>query len=203
MFLLLEGILIGFAIAAPVGPIGILCVRRTLFEGKMAGFVSGLGAASADTFYGFIAGFGVTWVVNFFIAQSLWFHLIGGSFLVFLGLHSLFSPPAENREIVTCHHTLIGYYFSTLMLTLTNPMTIVAFVAIFAALGLGDISNHPVSITELILGVFIGSCLWWLGLSIVVNLFRDKLSSQHLIWINRLAGGLITLFGMAIWVLPS
>ena len=96
--LLARGLIIGFSIAAPVGPIGVLCIRRTLDEGWAAGLVSGLGAASADTIYGFIAGFGLTFVSGFLVSQQVWLRLIGGLFLCYLGIRTLLSKPSR-REV--------------------------------------------------------------------------------------------------------
>jgi len=130
----LSGLAIGFSIAAPVGPIGVLCVRRTLVEGRTSGFVSGLGAASADAIYGSIAAFGLTLISNFLITQQVWLRLIGGLFLCCLGLKTLLAKPAEQAATAK-GNGLIGAYVSTFFLTLTNPMTIISFAAIFAGLG--------------------------------------------------------------------
>lgn len=192
---LLRGLAIGFSIAAPVGPIGVLCIRRTFAEGRASGFVSGLGAASADAIYGCIAGFGLTFVSNFLVSQQVWLRLIGGVFLCYLGLKTLLSKPAEQAASAK-GNGLVGAYASTFFLTLTNPMTIISFAAIFAGLGLASTSANYMSATVLVLGVFIGSALWWLILSGSIGVFREKFNLRGLQWINRISGAIITGFGL-------
>jgi threonine/homoserine/homoserine lactone efflux protein len=193
--LFLRGLVIGFSIAAPVGPIGVLCIRRTLADGQMAGLVSGLGAATADALYGCVAAFGLTFISSFLIGQKLWLSLVGGLFLCYLGIRTLLSKPAEEAAKAE-GAGLLGSYLSTFLLTLTNPMTILSFVAIFAALGFGTASESYSSALILVLGVFCGSALWWLILSGGVGLFRKRFDSKGLLWVNRISGAVITLFGI-------
>jgi threonine/homoserine/homoserine lactone efflux protein len=193
--LFLRGLVIGFSIAAPVGPIGVLCIRRTIAEGQLYGLVSGLGAATADALYGCVAAFGLTFVSGFLIGHKLWLSLIGGLFLLYLGIKTLLSKPAEEAAKAE-GNGLLGAYASTLVLTLTNPMTILSFVAIFAALGLGSTTGSYASAMVLVLGVFCGSALWWFLLSGGVGLFRNKFNAQGLLWVNRISGAIITLFGI-------
>jgi len=171
--LLLKGLVIGFSIAVPVGPIGVLCIRRTLAEGRASGLVSGLGAATADAIYGCIAGFGLAFISNFLVSQQVWLRLIGGVFLWYLGLKTLLVKPAEQASLAK-GNGLVSAYATTFFLTLTNPMTIISFAAIFAGLGLASTSGNYVSAGVLVLGVFIGSALWWLILSGGVGVFREK-----------------------------
>jgi threonine/homoserine/homoserine lactone efflux protein len=192
---LLRGFAIGFSIAAPVGPIGVLCIRRTLAEGRASGLVSGLGAASADAIYGCIAGFGLTFISNFLVTQQEWLHLIGGVFLCYLGSKTFLAKPAE-QAVSAEGNGLAGAYASTFFLTLTNPMTIISFAAIFAGLGLASTSGNYVSAVVLVLGVFIGSALWWLILSGGVGVFREKFNPRGLQWVNRISGAIIAGFGL-------
>ena len=197
--LLLRGLIIGFSIAAPVGPIGILCIRRTLAEGRASGFLSGLGAATADALYGCVAGFGLTVISGFLVDQRFYIQLIGGLFLLALGIKTLRSAPAE-RAAAASGTGLAASYASTLLLTLTNPMTILSFAAIFAALGVADTGGDLSAAALLVLGVFIGSAAWWLILSGGVGLMREKLSSGVLRWTNRLSGVILVAFGIiAVW----
>jgi len=189
----LRGLAIGFSIAAPVGPIGVLCIRRTLADGRAAGLASGLGAATADGVYGCVAGFGLTFISNTLIGQQLWFRLIGGAFLCYLGLKTLLARPAEEAAPASSNSP-IAAYASTFFLTLTNPMTILSFAAIFA--GLGGASGNYVSAAVLVLGVFIGSALWWLTLSAGVSTFRTKFTPHGLRWVNRVSGLVIAAFGL-------
>lgn len=192
---LLKGIVIGFSIAAPVGPIGVLCIRRTLADGRAAGIVSGLGAATADAIYGCIAGFGLTAITSLLINQQFWFRLVGGAFLVYLGVRTFLSQPAEKARSAG-GKGLLGAYASTFVLTLTNPMTILSFAAIFAGLGVGNAAATYISASILVLGVFIGSTLWWLLLCFGVGIFRNKFDTLRLRWVNRLSGAIIVAFGL-------
>ncbi|MBF0229578.1 MAG: LysE family transporter [Desulfamplus sp.] len=193
---LLRGIIIGFSIAAPVGPIGVLCIRRTLADGRAYGLISGLGAASADAIYGAVAGFGLTFISNFLVSQQMWLRLIGGIFLCYLGVKTLWAKPSEHSALVKNNKGLVGAYASTFFLTLTNPMTIISFAAIFAGLGLANREANYISATILISGVFIGSTAWWLILSIGVGLFRERFNRYGLHWVNRISGFIITTFGL-------
>jgi threonine/homoserine/homoserine lactone efflux protein len=192
---LLSGLIIGLSIAAPVGPIGVLCIRRTLAEGWIYGLISGLGAATADAFYGSIAGFGLTFISNILVSHQVWLRLIGGLFLCVLGIKTLLSKPVE-KAASTKGNGLVVAYSSILLLTLTNPMTIISFVAIFTGLGLIGTSKNYLSAGILVFGVFIGSALWWLILCSGVGLFREKFNNRGLLWVNRISGVIITCFGL-------
>jgi threonine/homoserine/homoserine lactone efflux protein len=197
--LFLRGLIIGFSIAAPVGPIGILCIRRTLSEGRASGFLSGLGAATADALYGCVAGFGLTMISTFLVDQRFWIQLVGGVFLLALGVKTLRSVPAE-RAAAASGVGLTASYLSTLFLTLTNPMTILSFAGIFAALGVADTAGDFAAAASLVLGVFFGSAAWWLLLSGGVGVLREKLSAGLLSWTNRLSGVILLVFGaVAVW----
>lgn len=194
----LRGLLIGFAIAAPVGPIGVLCIRRTLAEGRAYGFVSGLGAATADAAYGFVAGFGLTFISAFLVSQSLWLRLIGGLFLLYLGVRTFLTRPAGSTpEKERNRLGLVGAYTSTLALTLTNPTTILSFAVVFAGLGLASGSSDYLAATIMVVGVFLGSAAWWLILSGGVSLLRGKFNPTAIWWVNRISGILIVCFGAA------
>jgi threonine/homoserine/homoserine lactone efflux protein len=193
--LFVKGLIIGFSIAAPVGPIGVLCIRRTLADGRLSGFVSGMGAATADALYGCVAGFGITFVSSFLIGQQFWFRLIGALFLGYLGVKAFVSKPAEAPSQAEAKG-LTGAYASTLFLTLTNPVTILAFAAIFAGLGLGNSAGGYTAGMFLVLGVFLGSAAWWLFLSVGVGLFRAWFDGPRRRWVNRLSGVIIAGFGV-------
>lgn len=192
---LLKGILLGLSIAAPVGPIGILCIRRTITLGRLHGFLSGLGAASADAFYGFIAGFGLTLITGFLLDQKVLLQAVGGLFLCYLGVRTFRSKPAADAAKAS-GNTLFRSYASTLMLTITNPMTIMSFLGAFAGLGMGDSQTGIASAVALVIGVFVGSALWWLALSTVIGLLRDRIHVTAFRWINRISGVILTVFGL-------
>jgi threonine/homoserine/homoserine lactone efflux protein len=196
--LVLKGLVLGFSIAAPVGPIGVLCIRRTLAEGRAHGFVSGLGAATADACYGAVAAFGLTLISNFLTAQTAPLRLIGGAFLIYLGLRTFFAPPAKAAPAESAAPTrLLGAYLSTAALTATNPATILSFAVIFAGL-IGPGARDPASAASLVAGVFAGSALWWLTLSLGVGLLRARFDARWMGWVNRISGGLITAFGLLV-----
>jgi len=191
-----KGLVIGISIAAPVGPIGILCVQRTLAAGQLHGLVSGLGAATADAFYGMIAGFGLTFISSFMVEQQMWFRLIGGAFLLYLGIKAFLSTPSTGPGAATKTPGRARAYGSTLFLTLTNPMTILSFAAIFAGFGLVRTGADYLSASLLVLGVFLGSALWWLILSGIAGMLRRKMGHGLLRWVNIIAGLVITSFGL-------
>ncbi len=194
---LLRGLAIGFSIAAPVGPIGVLCIRRTLAGGRASGLVSGLGAASADAMYGMVAAFGLTFISSFLIDQKIALRLIGGAFLLYLGVRTLRAEPAEQTQaIVKEDSTLIAAYASTFILTVTNPMTIISFAAIFAGLGIASANGNYLTAATLVVGVFLGSALWWLILSGGVAVLRSRVNAFTLRWVNRVSGVVISAFGI-------
>jgi threonine/homoserine/homoserine lactone efflux protein len=196
---LIKGLIIGLSIAVPVGPIGLLCIRRTLTQGRMVGFLSGLGAATADGLYGAIAGFGLTFLVNFIIGKQIWLRLIGGGLLCILGAKTFLSKPAE-QGASTEGSSLWNAYLSTFFLTLTNPMTILFFTAVFAGLGVGSTGDHYLLAGFLVLGVFIGSASWWLVLSNFTGILRGLLNVKSLQWLNRISGLIIMGFGLFVFL---
>ncbi len=243
----LRGLLLGLAIAAPVGPIGILCIRRTLAYGRMIGFVTGLGAATADMAYAAISAFGLTAIAVIFTRWSLAIHLIGAILLIYLGLSTFFMQatdpsntdnarliavyedgttpnPADaqdssgqmslSRQSMRSNHQSDpgasalpklgrwGAYGSTVALTLTNPATILSFTVIFAGLGLldGNRQNNGAA-AAIVLGVFCGSAIWWFLLSGGIALFRARLTSHVIHWINRASGAIF--IGFAVLSLVS
>ena len=197
--LYLKGFIMGFSIAAPVGPVGLLCIRRTLANGRLSGFVSGLGAATADGIYGLIAGFGLTFVAAALVEQQFWLRLIGGAFLIYLGARTFLAHPAAEPAALKASGLWMDY-FSTLAVTLTNPLTILAFAAVFAGLGFTSGQRYDQSVVGLVLGVFSGSAAWWLLLSLGVSLLRSRVTLRGLQWVNWSAGVLIVGFGLvALW----
>jgi len=193
---LVRGVIIGFSIAAPVGPIGVLCIRRTLTDGRAAGLVSGMGAASADAVYGCVAGFGLTFISTFLVAQQTWLRLIGGGFLLLLGIKTILAR-SNTEEIAASGRGMAGAYATTFVLTLTNPVTILAFVAIFAGLGLANAAGEYLAAAVLVAGVFAGSAMWWLLLSAGVSLLRERFSPSLMRWVNRISGLVLIGFGVA------
>ena len=191
---LIKGVILGFSIAAPVGPIGVLCIRRTLSAGMLNGFLSGLGAATADAIYGGIAAFGVTVISAFLLDHQSYLRSLGGLFLLYLGWKTFRSIPAE-AAARTGEKSLFAAYTSAFFLTVTNPMTIMSFAAVFAGLGVGT-GEKEILGGLVVFGVFIGSMLWWLLLSGTVNILRSKFDHKRLGWVNRISGCIIAGFGV-------
>ena len=190
----IKGLILGFSIAAPVGPIGILCIKRTLAYGRLSGFISGLGATTADCFYGVVAAFGLTTISNIFLNQQFWFRLIGGLFLLYLGIKTFLSKPSEKQISDEKKHNLIHHYISVVFLTITNPTTILSFAAMFAGLGLGNMNNNFLTALSMVVGVATGSMAWWLILSEGVSLLRKKINTTRLTRINQFSGVIIISF---------
>lgn len=194
---LLRGLLLGFSIAAPVGPVGLLVIRRTLAQGRLHGLLSGLGAASADAAYGLIAALGLTALTSALVAIRTPMRIGGGLFLIYLGVTIARSMPAEEAAETKGGEGLGAAYLSTLLLTLTNPATILSFIGVIA--GLGPLEGGLLAPLLLVLGVFCGSALWWLILSGGVSLFRGWMDAGRMVWVNRLSGVMIG--GLGLWVL--
>jgi threonine/homoserine/homoserine lactone efflux protein len=193
--LFLKGLLFGLSIAAPVGPIGILCIRRSLRDGMLAGLFTGLGAAAADATYGCMAAFGLTSVSAFLVGHRRPVALVGGAFLCFLGIRTFLSrPPADNAP-GKGQTRLLSALGSTFLLTLANPATILSFAAVFAAFGLG-VSSGYTSASLLVLGVFTGSAAWWLFLSGTMSRLRSHATAARMAAVNRLSGLVLLAFGL-------
>lgn len=201
--LLAQGLFIGLAIAAPVGPIGILCIRRTLVDGPRSGLISGLGAASADAVYGCLAAFGATLLTAWLIEHQFWIRLAGSFFLAYIGWRILTARPAALPATAPAvlagagtHGSLSGAYGTTFALTLTNPLTILSFTAVFASAGV-IATGSTAGALLLVLGVFLGSALWWATLSGSVAVLRSRINAPTLRRINRTAG--LIILGFSAW----
>ncbi len=195
-----KGLIIGFLIAAPVGPIGILCARRTLTDGRRAGLASGLGAATADAIYGFIAAFGLTVISELIIEHQSWLRIVGGVLLCILGVRTFRADP-NYVPAKKSGRVYAGMYTSTFFLTLTNPLTIFSLAAVFAGFGIAGTKGSLLHAAVLILGVFLGSGIWWLMLIGAVSLFRRRFATPMLGWVNRIAG--IVIAGSGVLALLS
>jgi threonine/homoserine/homoserine lactone efflux protein len=194
----LKGIAVGAIIAVPVGPVGILCLRKTIFDGQLAGLTAGLGAASADTFFGIVAAFGLTFISQWLLGYEALLRAAGGCYLLYAGLRAFLSP----TPVVASRHrgteTLFNGFASTFALTITNPITIVAFLGIFAALGLSDARATWLFAGMMVTGVWTGSLLWWLTLSLGIGMFRRAIGPHQLEWISRGSGAILFASGGAL-----
>jgi threonine/homoserine/homoserine lactone efflux protein len=191
---LLHGALLGFAIAAPVGPIGLLCVRRTLQHGARIGFATGLGAAVADTFYGAIAAFSVTALIDVLNGYATEFRLVGGIFLLIIAVRAVRAKPAAPARARDVRN-LLGAFGTGVVLTLTNPMTIFSFAALLAGFGLGGEITGRIDTATLVAGVFLGSAAWWLLLSGGISLIRRHISDRLFVRLNQSAALALAGFG--------
>jgi threonine/homoserine/homoserine lactone efflux protein len=192
----IRGIIIGFLISIPVGPVGILCIRRALYNGFLSGFVSGLGASIADGLYSTLAVFSLTFVSAAIIRYHFWFRLIGGLFLVYIGYTIFFASPNIDGAMKKRRRSLITDYISAFFLTLANPVTMFAFAAFFAGFGVGvDEAGYLMS-SILVLGVMTGSLLWWLLLTGIAGLLSSHFNPHSLRLLNKISGAAIALFGI-------
>jgi threonine/homoserine/homoserine lactone efflux protein len=195
--LFLKGLLIGFAIAAPVGPIGVLCIQRSLHNGFKVGLMTGLGAALADGVYGLIPGFGLTAISSLLIRHQFWIQVIGGLYLLYLGIKLVLASPREISAMNNFDKSLLRACGSTFFLTLTNPATILSFVAVFAGLGIGTVDTDLGYALILVLGITLGSAAWWLLLSGgVAFALHNRVGPTFLRAINWISGLIIFSFGI-------
>lgn len=192
--LFLKGLMIGFSIAMPVGPIGLLCIRNVLTFGILCGFVTGLGAACADTIYGALAGFGVTAISTFLESNGTYLKSAGAFFLCYLGISTFLAKSSNlNSEQMTLSHSRA--FLATFFLTLTNPMTIISFAGVYAGLGLGSENSGTYGAFLITFGVLLGSAAWWIILSLTASFFREKMSSSSSLWLNKFSGSVLFGFG--------
>jgi threonine/homoserine/homoserine lactone efflux protein len=196
----LKGFAVGFIVAIPVGPVGLLCTQRTLSHGRMHGLISGLGAATADVIYASLAAFGLTIISNFLIAQRMWFRLFGGSFLCLLGIRIILSKPAPIGSLAEkLRH--FSNYTSTLLITLSNPMSILISAGMFAGLGLVGPDVGWSKATQIVGGVFLGSMFWWISLSAFVGIFHKQAGDNTMVLLARIFGSIIATLGIIVIII--
>lgn len=197
MVYLAQSMIIGFMIAAPVGPIGLLCIQRTLIGGWKLGFITGLGAASADLIYGLLGALGLATIISLLTTSKLWLSIAGGIILIYLGISAAKSDVSYSTKIQKSHSSLKAY-LSTFLLTLSNPMTIIAFIAVFSAIAPGGSDNADIGLKRLFIicaGVFLGSIAWWIALTSVTYYLSTKIDGSKIKAISFLAGISIAAFG--------
>lgn len=193
--LFITGIVAGFLVAMPVGPIGILIIQRTINKSRLSGLMSGLGAGLADVFYAIIAGYSLTVVIDLIKKNQMLFQILGALAVTALGLYIFFkNPVVDLKKFRRKGHTPLQDLSSTFILTLTNPFTIFAFLALFASSGVVFTLEKPYQTLFMVSGVFVGACLWWFSLTEVVHLFKHRFNLRILWWFNKIAGSAILLF---------
>ena len=192
-----KGIIIGIVIALPVGPVGMLCVRRTLFEGVSYGLASGVGAACADAIFGIVAGFGLSVLRDWILSWEDWLGAAGGIYLIYAGLRALAATRAAGDPEPLAGERLFGAFASAFLLTITNPVTVLSFAAIFAKVGIDPAASYS-GIAVLVAGIFTGSALWWLGLALGIAPVRRHAGRTVLRWVNRVSGAILLVSGLAL-----
>ncbi|MBC5623415.1 MULTISPECIES: LysE family translocator [Butyricimonas] len=196
---LFKGMLVGLMVSIPLGPMGVLIIQKTLHKGALSGFIAGMGAASADLFYAAVAAFGLGFVINIVQAHELLLQIIGGIFLIVIGLKIYFDNPIrqirQRRQGRVSKTGLLGDYLSLFFLTVSNPITVVVFMAVFAGMSVFGESSSLLGEVLVVAGVLLGGGVWWYTLSTLVNIFRKKFRLRVLITINRVSGMIITILG--------
>jgi len=204
---ILDGVIIGFSASVPLGPIGVLCIQRTLNKGRLSGFISGLGAALSDTIYAIIAAYSLSFIVGFVESKLLWIQIFGALVLIGLGLKIFYSNPAiQLRRQRNKSQNYFQDFVSTFLLTITNPLAIFLFFGFFAGLGVVPRDRNWIGQLVLIGGVFAGASLWWFILTGLVSLFKNKINLRRLWWINKIAGAAIVIFviiAFSVWMLKD
>jgi len=196
--LFMKGIIIGLMVSIPLGPIGVLCIQRTLNKGRKAGFVSGLGASAADTFFALIAGYGISMVITFIKEQHVYFQIIGGMIVMYLGIHIFFTNPVKQLRLQRLSQNKLSQDFlSVFLLTVSNPMAIFFFLAMFAGVNLAGGPMNIFLVSLVVAGVFLGSSSWWFVLTTLVNIFRHRFRLKSIWWMNKVSGMLIFFLGIA------
>lgn len=201
-----KGFIVGLMVSIPLGPIGVLCIQRTLNKGRKAGFISGLGAAAADTIFAVIAGFGVNFIIHFVKEQQLYFQIFGGILVIFLGIHIFYTNPVRQLRMQRMSKNRLSQdFFSVFLITISNPLAILLFVAMFAGINIASDTPGIINHTSLVAGVFAGAAAWWFLLSGFVNFWRFRFRLKSIWWMNKVAGVLIFFLGimaiLSIWIL--
>jgi len=201
--LIFSGLVIGIMVAAPIGPVNLICVRRTLAFGPLNGFLSGLGAALGDTVFAVVTAFGLTAIAQLIKGYFVPLQLVGGLMLMGFGIHTIFSKPrqrdCDEGSAEKGASTLAGAIVSTFALTITNPATLLGFTALFA--GLGSLIGEKPRFAEaavLVGGVTAGSIAWWFTITTLVGLFHKSIDDRTMTWTNRIMGATILAFGLAV-----
>lgn len=198
LMLLLKGIVVGLLASIPLGPIGVLCVQRTINKGRLSGFFSGMGAAFADTVFATVAGFSLTFIMDFIEEWQVEFQIGGGVLIFLLGLKIFMTNPiSQMRKNRRQKNRLFEDFFSVFLLTVSNPMAIFLFVALFAFVNVVAEGGNFMSAGAILGGVLFGASLWWFTLTSFVNMYRKRFRIRQLWWINKIAGAVVMLIGVA------
>lgn len=199
-----KGFFVGLMVTIPLGPIGVLCVQRTLNKGRLSGFISGLGAAMADTIFAIIAGFGIKFIISFIKSQQLYFQIFGGIVVIFLGIHIFYTNPVRQLRLQRLNRNKLSQDFlSVFLLTITNPMAVLFFIAMFAGINISETDHTFIKMMSLVIGVSAGAASWWFLLSSFVSFWRHRFRLKNIWWMNKVAGVIVFFIGilaiLSIW----
>ena len=198
--LFIQGIIIGLTLAAPVGPLALICIQRTVTEGRLHGIFSGIGVATADSFYAAVTFLGLTVISGLIIAQQYLFRFLAGVVLILIGIRVFLSIPSA-ISAKTEHETYLKDYLSMVALAIANPLTLVFFLVILPGYGVVIHGTSFLSAAEFVAGVFFGSTVWWVVLCGSIGSVRSRISAENLGRINRVSGLLISCFGAGVLIL--
>lgn len=197
LMLLVKGIIVGLLASIPLGPVGVICIQRTINKGKLSGFISGLGAATADTIFATIAGFSITFVINFIEEKQFFFQVIGGVIVMILGVSIFYTNPIRQlKRHRKNKSSMLEDYLSVLFITITNPLAVFLFIGLFASLRIVSTVGNGLYVGILLSGVFLGAATWWFVLSTIINRFRARFRLKQLWYINKISGGAIFILGL-------
>jgi threonine/homoserine/homoserine lactone efflux protein len=202
MTLFIKGIIIGLAVSVPLGPIGILIIQRTVNRNRISGFMTGLGASLTDLFYAVIAGFSLTYIIDFIRLHQFSFHIFGALIIFLLGVHIFRKNPVHDaRKYRLKGSSYSQDLLSSFLITFPNPLVVFVFLAVFASSGVVFHLNKPYQALIHILGIFTGASLWWLTLTNLVSSFRHKFSFRVLWWFNKISGAVIMILVLVSFLL--
>lgn len=201
LHLLIEGIIIGIAVSIPLGPLGVLCIQRTVNKTWKSGFISGLGVATSDTLYAIIAGFSLTIIIDFLRQYEAYFKILGTAMVILLGLYIFLSNPAkEIQKFRRKGNSYVQDYITAVLLTLTNPLAIFVFLAIFTSYSIVLRMSHPIDAILIVLGIYIGASSWWLSLTGIAYNFKHQLTISTLWWANKIIGMSFIIFALILFI---
>jgi len=197
LMLLIKGVIVGLLASIPLGPVGVICIQRTINKGKLSGFISGIGAATADTIFATIAGFSITFVINFIEEKQFFFQVGGGIIVMILGISIFYTNPIRQlKRHRKNKSSILEDYLSVLFITITNPLAVFLFIGLFASLRIVSTVGNGLYVGILLSGVFIGAATWWFVLSTIINRFRARFRLKQLWYINKISGGAIFILGL-------
>lgn len=198
---LLEGFAIGVAVSVPLGPLGILCIQRTVNKTWKSGFISGLGVATSDTFYAIVAGFSVTMIINFLKQYEVYFKILGACMVILLGLYIFLSNPAKDiQKFRKRGNSYFQDYLTAVFLTLSNPLAVFVFLAIFTTYSVVLQTSQLLDAVLIIGGIYLGASSWWFGLTGIAYLFKHKLTINTIWWANKIIGISVILFAVSLFI---